>query len=102
MIDFNINSGKIEIQDTLRNLLARKTLVMQAHDETVSCDAGLCEVIHDISLKVKRHCNNPDMLFFINDDIEIALDNYVFDLLSRENISIKKGRNLIVERKKHQ
>jgi hypothetical protein len=42
------------------------------------------------------------MLFFINDDIEIALDNYVFDLLSRENISIKKGRNLIVERKKHQ
>jgi hypothetical protein len=101
MIDFNINSGKIEIQESLRSFLVNKKLIMRSHNETVSCDSGFCEVVHEISLKVKRHCNDPDMLFFINGDVEIAMDNYVFDLLSRENISIRKERNMVIDRKKH-
>ncbi len=101
MIDFNINSGKIEIQDNLKDALAKKILVMHAHNETVSCDGGLCEVINEISLKIKRHCNEPDMFYFINGDIEIAMDEYIFDLLSHENIFIRKQKYLVVERIKH-
>ncbi|WP_337860463.1 hypothetical protein [Ferroplasma sp.] len=101
MIDFYINSGKIGISESLKNMLTGKTLVMRGYDETVSCDAGLCEVVHDITVKVKRHCNDKNLLFFINGDVEIAMDSYIFDMLSVENITISKGKNLIVDRKKH-
>ena len=101
MIDFNINSGKIQIQENLKDVLSKKILVMRDNQETVSCDGGLCETIHDISIKIKRHCNEPKMYYFINDDIEIAMDERIFDLLARENIFIKKEKYLVVERIKH-
>jgi len=101
MIDFNINSGKIEIQENLKDILSNKILVLRAHNETVSCDGGLCETINDISLKIKRHCNDPGMFFFINDNIEIAMDEPIFDSLAYENIVIKKQKHLVIERIKH-
>ena len=101
MIDFNINSGKIEIQENLKDILSNKILVLRTNNETVSCDGGFCETISDISLKIKRHCNDPGMFFFINDDIEIAMDEPIFNSLSHENIVIKKQKHLVIERIKH-
>ena len=99
MIVFNVNSGTIQIQDSLGKLLMNKILIMRAYNETVSCDSGLCEVVHGISVKIKRHCNDPEMLYFMNGNIEIAMDSSVYDLLGRENLSVDKGKNITVERK---
>jgi hypothetical protein len=101
MIDFYINSGKIQISESLRDILTGKILVIRGHDETVSCDAGICEVVHDISLKVKRHCNDQDLFYFISGNIELAMDSYIFDMLSMDNITVSKGKDIIVERKRH-
>jgi hypothetical protein len=99
MIVFNVNSGVIQIQDSVGKLLMNRILIMRAYTETVSCDSGMCEVVHGISLKVKRRCNDPEMLYFMNGNIEIAMDSNIYDLLERENLSVGKERNLTVERK---
>jgi hypothetical protein len=99
MIVFNVNSGVIQIQDSVGKLLMNKTLIMRAYNETVSCDSGMCEVVHGISLKIKKRCNDPEMFYFMNGNIEIAMDSNIYDLLERENLSVGKERNLTVERK---
>ncbi len=100
MIVFNVNSGVIQIQDSVGKLLMNRILIMRAYTETVSCDSGMCEVVHGISLKVKRRCNDPEMLYFMNGNIEIAMDSTVYDLLERENLSVEKGSDISVERKR--
>ena len=101
MIVFNVNSGIVEIKDSLGQLLVNKTLVMRSYNETVSCDSGMCEVVHGISLKIKRHCDDPEMLYFMNGNVEIAMDPGIYDLLETENLSVDKERNLTIERKHH-
>ena len=100
MIVFNVNSGMIQIQDSVGRLLMNRILIMRAYTETVACDSGMCEVVHGISLKINRRCNDPEMLYFMNGNIEIAMDSTVYDLLERENLSIEKGRDIAVERRR--
>ena len=101
MIMFSVNSGMVEIQDSLGNLLMNKTLILRSYNETISCDSGLCEVVHGISMKIKKHCNDSEMLYFINGNVEIAMDSEVYNILGKENIYIKKERDLSLERKPH-
>ena len=101
MIMFSVNSGMVEIQDSLGKLLMNKTLILRSYNETISCDSGMCEVVHGISMKIKKHCNDNDMLYFINGNVEIAMDSEVYNILGKENIYIKKERDLSLERKPH-
>lgn len=101
MIMFSVNSGMVEIQDSLGNLLMNKTLILRSYNETISCDSGMCEVVHGISMKIKKHCNDSEMLYFINGNVEIAMDSEVYNILEKENIYIKKERDLFLERKPH-
>lgn len=101
MIMFSVNSGMVEIQDSLGKLLMNKTLILRSYNETISCDSGLCEVVHGISMKIKKHCNDSEMLYFINGNVEIAMDSEVYNILGKENIYIKKERGLSLERKPH-
>jgi hypothetical protein len=101
MIMFSVNSGMVEIQDSLGKLLMNKTLILRSYNETISCDSGMCEVVHGISMKIKKHCNDSEMLYFINGNVEIAMDSEVYNILGNENIYIKKERDLSLERKPH-
>jgi hypothetical protein len=101
MIMFSVNSGMVEIQDSLGKLLMNKTLILRSYNETISCDSGMCEVVHGISMKIKKHCNDSEMLYFINGNVEIAMDAEVYNILGKENIYIKKERDLSLERKPH-
>ena len=101
MIMFSVNSGMVEIQDSLGKLLMNKTLILRSYNENISCDSGMCEVVHGISMKIKKHCNDSEMLYFINGNVEIAMDSEVYNILGNENIYIKKERDLSLERKPH-
>ena len=101
MIMFSVNSGMVEIQDSLGKLLMNKTLILRSYNETISCDSGMCEVVHGISMKIKKHCNDSEMLYFIDGNVEKAMDSEVYNILGNENIYIKKERDLSLERKPH-
>ena len=98
---FNINTGKIEICDKLSSDLKYKIIVLKLNEETVNCDSGLCEKINNINIKIMDKYNDSSMLYFLNNNITIAIDSNIYYLLNSENIAIKKGKNIFIEQTNH-
>lgn len=94
---FDINSGKIEICDKLYNDIKNKTIVLRTYNETINCDSGICERINNIKIEIKDSYNNDSFLYFMKDNVIIAMDKKTYYLLNLENIIIKKGINIFVE-----
>jgi len=94
---FNINSGKIEICDKLYNDIKDKTIVLRTDNEIVNCDSGICERINNIKIEIKNNYNDDSFLYFIKNNVTIAMDEKTYYLLNLENIIIKKGINIFVE-----
>ncbi len=98
---FDINTGKIEICDKLYNDLKDKIIVLKSSNETINCDSGLCEKISNIDIKIMDKYNDNSMLYFMSNNITIAIDKNIFYLLNSENIAIKKGKSIFIEQEKH-
>ncbi len=98
---FNINAGKIEICDKLSSDLKHKVIVLKSNRETVNCDSGLCERINNIDIEIMDKYNDNSMLYFLNNNITVAIDSNIYYLLYSADIAIKKGKNIFIEQINH-
>ncbi|MEM0140235.1 MAG: hypothetical protein QXZ44_06465 [Ferroplasma sp.] len=100
-MEFNINGGKIILKESLLQKLKHKIILIQSANEVINCDSGMCEVSNNIQVKLKKKCDMENILYYMNGDVEIAIDYHTYDSLNAEDLSLGYGRNIIIDQCKH-